>query len=160
MTVPTPVPPETLAALRRWAFEDYDGSLPFEAAMAENARAVLDAYDDLAARLAASEAEVARLAAALPACAGCGGAEGPPSHVYGERKCCPECDHRAVPRAEVARLREERDGWKSRAITAEVEWAKATLPDRKPTLPIAARPVRVVRPADRVALSPEEAPGA
>jgi hypothetical protein len=27
-------------------------------------------------------------------CRGCGAADGPPSHVYGERKCCPDCDHR------------------------------------------------------------------
>jgi len=29
-------------------------------------------------------------------CRGCGNAS-PYVHVYGERKCCPDCDHRAEP---------------------------------------------------------------
>jgi hypothetical protein len=33
-------------------------------------------------------------------CRHCGAPEGLPYHVYGERKCCPDCDHRPPPDVE------------------------------------------------------------
>ena len=33
----------------------------------------------------------------MSACRWCGAEDGPPHHVYGERKCCPDCDHRLTP---------------------------------------------------------------
>jgi hypothetical protein len=33
-------------------------------------------------------------------CRHCNAPEGLPHHVYGERKCCPDCDHRPPPDVE------------------------------------------------------------
>ena len=54
------------------------------------ARMVLDRYRDELARLQAlvDQAEFR--------CRNCGSADGPPNHVRGEKKCCPDCDHRPV----------------------------------------------------------------
>ena len=34
-----------------------------------------------------------RIARTYGYCLGCGAPAGPPHHVYGERKCCPDCQH-------------------------------------------------------------------
>lgn len=58
--MPDPTPPETLAALREWAEAPAQSPLPPQLLLA-----LLDERDDLAARLATSKAEVARLREAV-----------------------------------------------------------------------------------------------
>jgi len=76
--------------------------------------------------LAAKVAEA--LAAQVPEgyeCRYCGIADGPPAHVYGERKCCPDCDHRPVAASAVRELADEfglrRQHWADKARLGELK---------------------------------------